>query len=481
MPWIHGLILDRNLNSPTAAKVHIVDAGGRAIFPDSAIHKVGPGMEGFYTAGDFSVEAPTGFTTFIVEKGTEYKPYEVTYHVAGGSTNEFVFPLERWVDLAQCGWYSGNAHVHYNESELYPDERLRLDPHVHDLGFTAISHLQRWNLPYASNRYSLGLLMEYSDGTHAVVCGQENRHNRDDWEIGYGHILLLGIQQPVRPLSRGLLVGATTPDYPPLCQDLDGSRAQGGVNLWCHNGEGMETPVAAILGKIDVINLFDPFLFTPDQYQAWYDLLNCGIHLPCSTGSDWFICSNNRVYVHLDGQFSDGAWLSGLKAGRSFITNGPAMFLEANGSQPGERLQVHPGQELEIQARWMWYKEIEALEIIHNGRVVCREPISEDMTAGACFQKIKVDCDGWIAARAFSTRRDSFYQPIFAHTSPVWVEAGRAPDVSALSAQVILQQLDAALEWIGEAGKFAEASQKQEMMDLYQRARADYWRLAKGL
>ncbi len=414
MPKIHGVTLDKNLNIHTPAKVHIVDAGGRAVLPVDTIHKVGPGLEGFYSSGEFSMEAPAGFTTFIVEKGTEFTPCEITHHVARGSAHSFMFPIERWIDLAQLGWYSGNTHVHYNDRENRPDERLRLDPQVHDLYFTAISRLERWDLVYASNKYPPGGLPAYSRDGHVVWCGQENRHNRGDWEIGYGHILLLGITQPVVPLSRGLLAAENAPDYPPLCQDLDRARAQGSVNLWCHNGDGMETPVAAILGKVDAINLFDPFLYTPDDYQTWYDLLNCGIRLPCSTGSDWFICSNNRVYVHLEGQFSGEAWLAGLKAGQSFITNGPALFLTVNGRSPGESLPVSAGQELEIQVRWMWHQAIEALEIICNGEAIHHEAILPGEREGEYRLRIpsefrRLDCSAAPSVRSaiHSTSRSS--------------------------------------------------------------------------
>ena len=36
-----------------------------------------------------------------------------------------------------------------------------------------------------------------------------------------------------------------------------------------HNGLGMEVPVAAALGKVHAINLFDPWWMDP-----WYGLLN---------------------------------------------------------------------------------------------------------------------------------------------------------------------------------------------------------------
>ena len=89
----------------------------------------------------------------------------------------------------------------------------------------------------------------------------------------------------------------STPTILPLCFCCDEARDQGGIVIWCHNGRGMEAPIAAALGKLDAFNLFDPFWMDP-EYDLWYKLLNCGISLPASTGTDWFVCSNNRVYVN---------------------------------------------------------------------------------------------------------------------------------------------------------------------------------------
>src|SRR5437879_3575172 len=63
------------------------------------------------------------------------------------------------------------------------------------------------------------------------------------------------------------------------------------------------------------------------EYDLWSRLLNCGIRLSASTGSDWFICSSNRVYVDVGTDFSYDRWLDRLRSGPSFITNGPVLRL----------------------------------------------------------------------------------------------------------------------------------------------------------
>ena len=108
----------------------------------------------------------------------------------------------------------------------------------------------------------------------------------------------------------------------------------------------MEAPVAAALGKLDAFNLFDPYWADP-EYDIWYRLLNCGVPLPASTGTDWFICSNNRVYVQTDQEFTYDNWLEGLQKGCTFIT-GPALFLKVDGMMPGARLSPTNGKSRQL-------------------------------------------------------------------------------------------------------------------------------------
>ena len=165
--------------------------------------------------------------------------------------------------------------------------------------------------------------------------------------------MFLHIKNLVEPVSRGDLVSNFDPDYPPICYACNDAKRQGGVVLWCHNGRGMEAPVAAALGKLDAFNLFDPS-WKDLEYDIWYHLLNCGIPLPASTGTDWFICANNRVYVQTDGEFTYESWLRGLQAGRTFITNGPALFLNLDGESPGSTIESPNGRPRTVSGQITW-------------------------------------------------------------------------------------------------------------------------------
>ena len=185
----------------------------------------------------------------------------------------------------------------------------------------------------------------------------------------------------------------------------------------------MEAPVAAALGKLDAFNLFDPY-WEDTEYDIYYRMLNAGMKLPVSTGSDWFICSSNRVYGYTGGSFNYEPWISSLKTGRTFITNGPALFLDVNGEAPGGQIETKPGELLSAKVSWTSHYPIKSVDILYNGKVVANKLLINGSRQGALESDITVGPDGWIAARLSSDIRDSFAQPVFAHTSPIYLKSG---------------------------------------------------------
>ncbi len=486
MATIKGFISDTTTGDRVAAKVHVLTSNGRFVHPPDAVLKVGPGTPFFYCDGEFEVKVPVGGVRVLVERGTEYVPLQRDFTVTKLDTVELDLRLERWTNLPQLGWYPGNTHIHYDQNEKQPDKRLRLEGHVHDFSVTVVSVLRRWNLDYASNHYPIGVMNEFSTAHHVVDIGEENRHNKHDDSFGYGHVMFLRLRNIVEPVSRGFLVDNLDPDYPPLCFACDDAREQGGIVLWCHNGQGMEAPVAAALGKLDGFNLFDPFWMDP-EYEIWYRLLNCGIALPASTGSDWFVCSNNRVYVQTTQSSSSSSsssvvssfdydrWIDGLKSGRTFITNGPALFLRVNGQEPGATLDVRPGESVEVEAALNGHHRVDRVQVVLNGEVVRTWEFPEGITQGTFRERIVVPSDGWLAARVYSHERDSFLQEIYAHTSPVYFRTGVLNPARAADAHWFIERIDDALDvWISHRFRYANDKQRNEVRELFRRAREVY-------
>lgn len=478
MAELKAHIYDENSGALVAAKVHVLTSSGTFIHPQGSVLKVGPGMPFFYCEGHFSVQIPRGATDIIVERGTEYEPLRQRLSAPAKGTVEVELWLKRWADLPAQHWYPGNTHIHYNELERQPETRLQLDPEVNDLSVTAISILQRGELPYASNRFPIGFMTDFSTVHRQVDCGEETRHNAHHG--GYGHVMLLNLRNLVEPVSRGDLVSAFDPDYPPLCYACDEAKTQGGIVIWCHNGNGMEAPVAAALGKLDAFNLFDP-CWKELEYDIWYRLLNCGIKLPASTGSDWYICSNNRVYVQTKQAFTYKTWLAGLQAGRTFITNGPALFLTVDGREPGDTLDVSEGMhKVAVELEWCSFYPLDCLEIIWNGQVV-KTQILRDKAAqrqGIWQVDVAVEGDGWIAARTVGAARDSFSQAVYAHTSPVYRGTGKPPKQATEAAAFFEHQVVTASQAISRYGRFKQDVQRQEVLDLFEAGRKAYAQLA---
>ena len=474
MTKLVGSIIDKVTGEPVETKVQVLTAGGKFIHPNNAILKIGSGSPFFYSNGNFEIDVPRGKTRLTIERGTEYIPQNINVDVPAHGVVDLDINIERWSILADQGWHPGNTHIHYDENEHRPDERLQLDPRIEDLRMTAVSILKRWDLEYASNKYTPGVLTDFSSTDYYVQCGEENRHNAGgSHEIGYGHVMFLSIQNMVEPVSRGALVDAFDPDYPPLCYACDDAHRQGGIVIWCHNGMGMELPVAAALGKVDAFNLFDAYWMDP-EYDIYYQILNTGLKLPVSTGSDWFISSGNRVYVDTGGAFDYEDWVDALKKGRSFITNGPAIYISVNGNGPGSEIDTRPGESLSAIIKWESHYPVTCVELVVNGDIFTKKTFPEGSKNGQIEIDVPVGSNAWIAARLSSEFRDSYFHPIFAHTSPVYINAGLVSPVTKPAAKDLNVAIENSMNWVQTKGKFYTDQQRREVVDIFRQGQNVY-------
>jgi hypothetical protein len=478
MPTLRGRIWDRASGRPLEARVSVQASTGHFVAPAEATLKVGPCEPFFYADGSFAVDVLRGQTDVVVERGTEYRPLRVPLTLAASGSVDLDLPLERWISLPEQGWYAGNTHVHYDEKETRPVDRLRLDPRVEDLPVLIVSVLKRREIPYASNAFPIGRHV-ISTPDHIVDVGEESRHNDEPWRIGLGHIMLINIPSIVEPISRGILVDDASPDYPPLVDACDEARAKGGLVLWCHNANGMEAPVAAALGRLDGLNLFDPYWMDP-EYELWYRLLNCGIKLPASTGSDWYVCSSNRVYVDVGNAFSYDTWLAGLRAGRTFVTDGPILKLTVAGHAPSiDVLELASTTTVPVSADWQFWTPIDRVEIIRDGEVAATCDNADHALSGTFSLDLDVVEAGWIAACCWGQRRNSYGHALWAHTGPVYLRPTPDADRVRTSAEFFVEQIDRARTWLSNAARFGSNQQRDRMLELFGEGREWYTKLAR--
>jgi hypothetical protein len=94
-----------------------------------------------------------------------------------------------------------------------------------------------------------------------------------------------------------------------------------------------------LAGRLDAQNIFDGG--SHGGYEdSFYRYLNAGLRVPFSTGTDWFMYDFSRCYARVEGELTPETWLAALRAGRTFITNGPLLEFRVNDSGLGDTIAL---------------------------------------------------------------------------------------------------------------------------------------------
>lgn len=182
----------------------------------------------------------------------------------------------------------------------------------------------------------------------------------------------------------------------------------------------------------------------------WYRLLNCGCRLTASAGTDTFlnrirsrVPGGDRVYVRIDGPLTCDVWIDGLRAGRTFVTSGPMLYLRAGGCEPGETLECDGGKKVRVVARATAQFPMDRLEVVANGHVVASMVAAGDRLSVVFDDVILVKTSGWIAVRVTGPpHRDLPTGRQYAHTSPVYVSVPGVPYDASADAAYFLKWID---------------------------------------
>ena len=391
--------------------------------------------------------------------------------------------LTRFASASLRGLASGNTHLH-----LMGWDRPRAETYLRDasaadqLDFVWVSRLERFDaeVPYTTNELTRTDLAALSTPSTRFGWGEELRHNFGEYAIGYGHALLLELSQLVQPVSIGPVLAGSPNDAPGLAPGIAEARAQHATVIWAHGSNGYEDLPSWLLGRVDAQNLFDGA--APDEVlrgdhatyaSVYYPLLDVGLAVPFSTGTDWFIGDLARVYVPLVGERTTASFLAQLRAGHSFITNGPLLELAVRGEPAGGVVSLEAPAALPVHARAIGRVNFGALEVIRGGRVVAR---ADSHAVGNHFeaeiaQEIATDGPAWIAARvAPGDAASEFGSALFAHTSAVTVEVAGARPFRSDVARALVLEMDWNARAIHAKGKFASDAQADEVTAPYAEA-----------
>ena len=144
-------------------------------------------------------------------------------------------------------------------------------------------------------------------------------------------------------------------------------------------------------------------------------------------------------------------------------------------------MTLAPGKaRLRVRARAISQEPYEVLEILVNGKVVRSvKPGPAAAREAVVDEAIEVERGGWIAARAHGRAMLPYgatwwMMPVFAHTSPVYLEMAGRPADARESAGVLLEQLGYLERWAAERARFPTAENKREAMAMVAVARGKY-------
>ena len=277
------------------------------------------------------------------------------------------------------------------------------------------------------------------------------------------------------------------------------------------NGVGaMELPVSVAEGVCDFISAMDTHRI--QEWNTWYHVMNCGFPLKASGETDFPCMSSTnvgqgRVYVRLgvDAKLDYAAWCEGLRAGRSYVSDGYAHAVEfqVEGVRPGEGevKLAQPGEVL-IKAQVAFAEETpkavahggitppagrrvvgdtvelhgprldemirggqRLVELVVNGQVAAARQVPADGEIHSIAFTVPIDRSSWVALRHFPQM----------HTNPVNVIVGDEPiRASRRSAQWCLDVID--LLWKNRERAIAPA-ERAEARAAFDRAREKYRRI----
>jgi TolB protein len=190
----------------------------------------------------------------------------------------------------------------------------------------------------------------------------------------------------------------------------------------------------------------------------------------------------NRVYVRSGAPLEHRRWLSALKAGRSFATNGPLLEMAVDGTGLGGEVRLPAGgREVTVSIRLRSNVPVDHLELVQNGRVVREIPLGADRRTVSTTARIPVDRSGWLLLRA---RADGPAYPTldvypYATTSPVYLTVGGQPTRSPEDARYFIAWIDRMRASVESHRDWNSDAERRETLEMLAQARAEYERRSR--
>ena len=189
----------------------------------------------------------------------------------------------------------------------------------------------------------------------------------------------------------------------------------------------------------------------------------------------------NRVFVRVPyGPLDARSWLDGLKAGRTFATNGPLLEFTLGGEPVGGELRLpRSPRAVPFTAHLDSIVPVDHLEIVCNGKVVRRLALGKSRTLAAVTGTLPLVDSGWCVLRASSDKAqypllDNY---VYATTSPVYMTIADARPRAPADARYFLAWIDRATERTQAYPDWKSAAEKAGVLAELEAARVAYEKL----
>ena len=491
--WVHVTVTDDSTGKPTPTRIHFAGPRGEYLPPHGHHAEVNTNwFEDYagevklgdtdyaYVPGKFQIELPVGEVYVEMSKGFEYAPVRKRLTVRPGQ-RELDVHIDRSFDLRREGWVTADTHVHFISPQT-----AWLEGQAEGLNLVNLLASQ-WGKMFTNVADITGEASGSSADDTIVWVGTENRHHL------LGHISMLGARgEPVFPMCGGgpgeAFLG--DPEFRLLTEWAQQCREQKGVSVRPHfPGPVGEDPSYIVLGLLDAAEIRNYVGPSDDPLSAlglaeWYRYLNCGYQVSVAGGTDKMSAATpvggSRTYARLlpDEPFTFDNWGKAVRAGRTFVSNGPLIGMTVEGREMGEEISLPSGGgTLEVCAEACSVWPIRRLEIIVNGRVVDATSAAKGRTQLSLKSKVAVDSSSWVAARCVSGLAKHMVMmgagPLGAHTTPVYVNVGGQKQFSPSDAMYMLTLLEGSVAYLNTLGARVSEGRHREMIELVGKAQSE--------
>jgi TolB protein len=496
-------VIDSATRRPLPARVSVRHSEGKFYAPDNAWRHADEAIiratqrfeYGYWhSRGTDTLTLPPGRYTIQVWRGPEWRTLSRALDVKPDSITRQRLILSSLLpppsSLRSQGWYGGDVHVHMNYGGAYRNTPANLAHQARAEGLSIVQNLivnKEQRIPDIAYWRATPL---FSAADVVIANGQE-------FHTGlWGHASLLGLREHfVLPDYAGYPGTALASLFPTNAAVFDVARAQGAITGYVHpfdfrpdleqivGGIPYELPIDVATRRVDFLEVmgYSDHLITS---EVWYKLLNCGFRVAAAAGTDAFPNFASlrgppglvRTYAKAGTALDNRQWLAAIKAGRTFVTNGPLLTFAVNGREPGADIRLPFAASQRVRARVTLRSNlpVDNLEIVGNGRVLAKlRGTVMDTTL-----TLAVTGNSWYLARAYSAapRLPILDLYPFASTSPVYVTVGNSPPACGADAEYFLRWINLLSQRVRADTNWNTASERERTLAVISRAHEEFIR-----